>query len=126
MPDPTAIQSSAVIESLTAAEMSIAERAAGLSVATLEDPDYPKVDLLAALGWVHAKRSEPTLSFRDYKESRTLKDITEQLQITDEGQPVDDDGDDSAGKSASSSASKPKSKRGSASQRGSRRPSTSS
>jgi hypothetical protein len=85
-------KSSSVISSLTAAEMSIAERAAGLSITTLEDPDYPKVDLLAALGWVHAKRSDTALSFKAYKESRTLTEITEQLGMGgDDDEPAGDD-----------------------------------
>lgn len=78
------IKNSNVIESLTAFEMSMAEKKAGLSIATLEDPNYPKVDLLGALGWVHAKREEPTLKFEDYMKTRTLEQITDELGITDE------------------------------------------
>ena len=78
------MQESTIISSLTAAEMSIAERTAGLSVATLEDPNYPKVDILGALGWVYAKRANPTLSFKDYMESHTLDQITEELGISGE------------------------------------------
>lgn len=106
----TTPKSSPVIESLTAAEMSIAERASNLSIATLEDPEYPKIDLLAALGWVHAKRSEPTLTYLAYKDSRTLKQITEQLEIEE-----DDESEDSveSGKGSSSSGSKPRGKRSS-------------
>lgn len=100
-------KSSSVIESLTAAEMSIAERAAGLSITTLEDPDYPKVDLLAALGWVHAKRSDSALSFRDYKESRTLTQITEELGLGG-GDELPGDGDQDAEGNAPKSSSKAK------------------
>lgn len=88
-------QSSHIIDQLTAAEMSIAERTAGLSVATLEDPNFPKIDLLGALGWVYAKRSDLTLSFKAYMESRTLAQITDELGLAD----VEDEGDD-AGKAA--------------------------
>ena len=83
------VQSSHVIDSLTAAEMSIAERAAGLAVTTLEDPNFPKVDLLGALAWVHAKRSEPTLTFKAYMESHTLDQISDALGLAE---------DDEAGK----------------------------
>lgn len=78
------IQTSNVIESLTAAEMSIAERTAGLSIATLEDPNFPKIDILGALAWVHAKRSEPTLTFKAFMESHTLDQITEVLGLEDD------------------------------------------
>lgn len=79
-------KTSSVINRLTAAEMSIAERTAGLSLATLEDPNFPKVDLLGALGWVYAKRSEPTLTFKDYMAARTLEQITNELGIEDDGE----------------------------------------
>lgn len=95
-------QTSSVIENLTAAEMSIAERASGLSVATLEDANYPKVDLLAALGWVYAKRQDPTLTFAAYKDSRTLMQITEELGIDVE----DDDEDEGKEKPAAKRAKK--------------------
>lgn len=72
------------IETMKAAELSIAERKAGLSLATLEDPNYPKADLLIALGWVIAKREEPTLSFEKYGETYTMDEITEQLGLNDE------------------------------------------
>lgn len=64
--------------------MSLAERKSGLSIATLEDPEYPKVELLGAIGWVYAKRSEPTLSFEDFMNSRTLEQITEELGLADD------------------------------------------
>lgn len=85
------MQTSNVIQSLTAQEMSIAERKSGLSLATLEDPNFPKVAILGALGWVYAKRTEPTLTFEEYMSTRTLEQITEELGIEDE----DEDGDDS-------------------------------
>jgi len=85
-------QSSHIIDQLTAAEMSIAERTAGLSVATLEDPNFPKVDLLGALGWVYAKRSDLTLSFKAYMETHTLTQITEELGLADVDDDVDAEG----------------------------------
>lgn len=69
------------IQTMKAAELSMAERKAGLSLATLEDPNYPKADLLIALGWVIAKRENPALTFEDYGNSRTLEEITEELGL---------------------------------------------
>lgn len=73
-----------VIQSLTAGEMATAERVAGLSIATLEDPNFPKVDLLAALAWVYSKREEPKVSFDDFKDAKTLEQITEILGLSDD------------------------------------------
>lgn len=87
--------SSEVIENLTAAEMSIAERTSKLSVATLEDPNFPKVDLLGALAWVNAKRTDPTLKFKDYMESHTLEQITNELGIEDDEEEEDEKENDS-------------------------------
>lgn len=72
------------IQELKAAELSIAERKAGLSIATLEDPNYPKTDLLIALGWVLAKREEPTLTFEDYGNKYTLEEIVGQLGLSED------------------------------------------
>lgn len=69
------------IQTMKAAELSMAERKAGLSLATLEDPNYPKADLLIALGWVIAKRENPTLTFEDYGYSKTLEEITSDLGL---------------------------------------------
>ena len=68
---------------MKAAELSVAERKAGLSLATLEDPNYPKADLLIALGWVVAKREKPDLSFEEYGNSVTLEEVTESLGINE-------------------------------------------
>lgn len=82
-------KTSPVLQQLTAAEMSIAERKSKLSIATLEDPNYPKIDILGALGWVWAKRSDVKLTFEDYMNSHTLDQITKDLGIEDD---EDDDG----------------------------------
>lgn len=90
--------SSDVISQLTAFEMSQAERTAGLSIASLEDPTFPKVDLLGALAWVYAKRDEPTLTFKSFMQDHTLEQITDVLGMSEETEenpfPVgsDDDG----------------------------------
>ena len=73
-----------VLQSLTAGEMSLAERTAGLSIATLEDPNFPKVDILAALAWVYARREDRTITFEAYKDSKTLEEISDVLGLNDE------------------------------------------
>lgn len=64
---------------LTAFEESMAERAAGVSLASLEDDDAPKVAILGALAWAHTKRDEPTLTFEDYMKRVKTTDITSYL-----------------------------------------------
>lgn len=71
------------IQTMKAAELSKAEKTAGLSLATLEDPNYPKADLLIALGWVIALRDDKTLTFEQYGESRTMEEITNELGIAE-------------------------------------------
>lgn len=90
------MQTSHVIQSMTAMELSIAERTSKLSIATLEDPNFPKVDLLGALAWVVAKRAEPTLTFKAFMEGNTLEGITEALGITDDEDDDDEPGEDPA------------------------------
>jgi hypothetical protein len=67
-----------VLSTLTAGEMAMAEKTAGLSIATLEDPNFPKVDLLAALAWVYDRRENPKTTFNDFKDSKTLEQIAEE------------------------------------------------
>lgn len=71
------------IQSMKAAELSKAEKTAGLSLATLEDPNYPKADLLIALGWVIALRTDKALTFEQYGETRTMEEITNELGIAE-------------------------------------------
>lgn len=77
-----------VIETLKAAELSIAERKAGISIATLDDPNYPKTDLLIALAWVLYKRENPTVTFEEFGMKFTLTEITELLGL-DEAEVVE-------------------------------------
>ena len=72
------------IQTMKAAELSMAEKKAGLSLATLEDPNYPKADLLIALGWVIAKRENPTLTFEEYGNAKTLEEITQDLGLDED------------------------------------------
>jgi hypothetical protein len=73
-----------VLETLTAFEMMEVEKAAGVSIATLEDPNYPKAGILTALGWVVAKRENKSLLFTDFAATTTLKEINESLGLDDE------------------------------------------
>lgn len=77
-----------IIQQLTAGEMAYAEKTAGLSIATLEDPNFPKVDILCALAWVYVRREEPKLTFNEFKDSKTLDEVTNILGLSDE----DDEG----------------------------------
>lgn len=73
------------IETLSAKAMSQAERAAGVSITSLEDPNaLGKADILAALGWVIATRDEGyTGTYDEYADSHTLTEITTALGISD-------------------------------------------
>ena len=71
------------IDELTAKEMSIAERTAGQSITSLDNPDAPKVGLLTALAWVVLKRETPTLTYAEVEELSFSK-ITEALGLDDE------------------------------------------
>lgn len=90
-------QQSSVIEGLTAAEMAIAERVSNTSITSLEDPHLPKVELLAALGWVYAKRSDSSMTFKEYKESRTLTQITGELGLGGDDESAGDGEPDAEG-----------------------------
>lgn len=72
------------IQEMKAGELAIAERAAGLSISTLEDPNYPKTPLLIALGWVLEKRANPTLTMDDYGMKYSLTEIVEQLGLNED------------------------------------------
>lgn len=71
------------IKTMTANEQALVEEVSGLSLATLEDPNYPKVKVLTAMGWVLAKRTNPALTLLEYGE-KTLEEITEELGISEE------------------------------------------
>jgi len=90
------MQNSDVIQSLTGAELSMAERKAGLSIATLEDPNFPKIDLLGALAWVHAKREDANLKFEFFMSTHTLEQITGLLGLNEE----DEDAEEGEGQEA--------------------------
>ncbi len=64
-----------VVSQMTAAELAIAERAAGMSIASFDDPNMPTVPLMGALAWVVKKRTEPTLAYQAFMENSSLDDI---------------------------------------------------
>lgn len=74
------------VETFTAHMMSKAERAAGIGIATLEDPNaLGKADLLAALGWVYATKHEGyTGTFEEYADTYTLTEITDALGLSED------------------------------------------
>lgn len=73
---------------LTAMETLIAEKTAGLSLATLEDPNFPKVGLIGAMAWVVAKRSDATLKFEDFMNDHTLDECLEISGLADVAEEV--------------------------------------
>lgn len=73
--------SKSIFDTLKAAELSLAERTAGVSVGSLEDPNLPKVDLYIALAWVVYKRSNPTVTFKDFGNQYTLTEVMEVLGL---------------------------------------------
>jgi hypothetical protein len=80
-PEP-ADETASGLDELTAAETAIAERKAGQSIGTLGSDVYPQVALLGALGWVLAKRTQPTLTYDDYMGGRTVAEITRELGLS--------------------------------------------
>lgn len=63
------------LSDLTALEESDAEQACGISILILEDRKAPKTALMGALAWVHRRREEPNLTYRDYMKSVKVRDI---------------------------------------------------
>lgn len=69
------------IDTMKASEIAIAERKAGISIATINDPNYPKTNLFIALGWVVAKRSNPSLTFEEFGDTHTLNEVMKVLGL---------------------------------------------
>ncbi|MBT56591.1 MAG: hypothetical protein CMF72_24725 [Mameliella sp.] len=67
------------LNDLTAFESSVAERTAGMSLASLDDKNAPKVALLGALAWVHVKRTEPGLKYEEYMKRVTANEVADYL-----------------------------------------------
>lgn len=73
------------IDDLTAFEVNQAEKACGIPFEMLgqSDEDGPprpgRFALMAALAWVHKKRTDPTLTYADYMKSVKHSEVTEYL-----------------------------------------------
>lgn len=78
------VQTSNVIKSLFAFEIAEAERVAGLSIATLEDPNYPKMGILGALAFVAQRRHNRELKYDEFMQTTTMEQIAEILGLEDE------------------------------------------
>lgn len=70
------------IDELNALEEGEAEVVAGVSITALET-DEPKAKLIAALAWVHRKRTEPKLKFTEYASTHNTKDNAAYLFSTE-------------------------------------------
>lgn len=79
------------LDSLTAAETAMAERQAAQSITTLGNERFPQANLLGALGWALWRRREPRCKFDEYMSTRTLTDITRELQLSTDDDESDDD-----------------------------------
>lgn len=67
------------IDELNALEEAEAEEKSGVSITALELPNAPKAKILAALAWVHMKRTDPRLKFTDYATTHGTKDVAAYL-----------------------------------------------
>lgn len=72
------------LDELNALEEAEAEKVSGIPITNLEEEERPKVALLGALAWVHAKRTDPKLKYTDYMTSRRTRDIANYLFGSDE------------------------------------------
>jgi hypothetical protein len=85
------------IDNMTAAETAMAERKAGQSITSLGNENLPKANLLGALGWVLARRTDPKVTFEQYMNSHTLVQIGEELGFNDDDtEDEDEEGKDDA------------------------------
>lgn len=75
------------IQELTIAELNTAEKKSGQSLSEVmgkgEDAPLP-LNLLAALVWVHDKRTDPSLAFNDFMESTTMRQLQDRMIDPDE------------------------------------------
>ncbi|HET6285180.1 MAG TPA: hypothetical protein VFG15_00340 [Amycolatopsis sp.] len=78
------------LSELNALEESDAEMAAGMSLLAIEDDDAPKVRLYGALAWVHKRRTEPELTYKQFMTTHRTRDIFQYLFGTDD-EPADVD-----------------------------------
>lgn len=79
------------LDELNALEEAEAEELSGTPYLALQDKTAGKSKLFAALAFVHKRRSDPTLKFRDYaKTCGTLQNIDYLFDDPDEAEQVDD------------------------------------
>lgn len=83
------MQNTDAISNMTAAELAIAERAAGMSIATFDDPNMPIVPLMGALAWVVKKRETPTLSYQAFMEASTIDEIQNVLGFDEDDEDAE-------------------------------------
>ena len=75
------------IDSLSIGAISSAEKRAGVSITSLDDPSQPKAGLLAALAYEVARKDDSKLQYKDFSD-KTLAEITEILGLGDDENPT--------------------------------------
>lgn len=78
------------MDELNALEEAEAENLAGCSILALER-DEPVAKLLAALAWVHKRRTDTKLTYREYVKSARTKDNVQYLLEHFDGEEDEDD-----------------------------------
>lgn len=74
-----------ILDDLTALEVAQAEKACGMSYASMADRDVPKIALLGAIAWVHKDREpEFKLSYLDFMKTVKAEDISDYVFPDDE------------------------------------------
>ena len=89
-PEPEPKRKPLTLDDLPIGEVEMIERKAGQSVTTLGNDNFPQAGLIAAVGWVILRRTEPDVrvTYEAYKASRTMNQIEEQLGWGDDGDEV--------------------------------------
>ena len=70
-------------------ELATAEDTAGVTIARLQDPEKPQLKLLGALSWVHARRSNPKLTYAAFMETADMVELIEFAFPSEEEDPED-------------------------------------
>lgn len=82
------------MDELNSLEEAEAEKVSGTSILAMEN-DQPVAKLLAALAWVHKRRTDPKLTYVEYLKSARTKDNVQYLfRNDDEDQGDEDQGDE--------------------------------
>lgn len=72
------------LDELNSIEEELAETVAKQPITVLEDDDAPKVRIFMALAWVHRRRTEPELSFDDYRKANRFRDAVRYIFGSDD------------------------------------------